>query len=107
MQSINKVILQGIVGNIRIRDFKDTKVANISLATEYCYKKDTEVISETTWHNVVVWQYMTDINLMDLKKGDNVYVEGRIRKMKYINAEGNDVMYIEIIASEFRYAKQE
>ena len=107
MQSINKVVLQGVVGNIRIRDFKDTKVANISLATEFSYKKNAETICETTWHNVVVWQYMTDINLMDLKKGDNVYVEGRIKNVKYTNAEGRDVTYTEINASEFRYAKQE
>lgn len=102
MEHINRIEIQGKVGTIRINNVFDQPVANMSVATEHIYKnREGYVISEITWHNVVVWGEKTTADLTKVEKGTNVRVVGRLRQTKYTDAKGNEKVYYEVIASEF------
>ncbi len=89
MEQLNKIEIRGIIGSVYVKDFTNAKVANISVATNYTYNaKDGSVIVETTWHSVVAWEGGEIHKLEHLKKGDTVYVSGRLRNRKYTTADG-------------------
>ncbi len=82
--SVNKAILVGHVGqDPEITTLNnDIKVANFSLATtERGYKKQdgTEVPDRTEWHNIVAWRGLATLSEKYIKKGTQLYVEGKIR----------------------------
>lgn len=99
MEQLNKIEIQGIVGNVRIQDVADTKVANFSVATNYAYKsKDGGIIIETTWHNVVAWEGNEIQHLDQLKKGTLVHIRGRLRNRRYTAADGAERTVCDIVA---------
>lgn len=89
---LNKVILVGHVGRdpeIRHLD-NNLTVARFSLATSESYKnKSGERITNTDWHNIVVWRGLADIAERFVKKGALICVEGKIRNRSWDDKEGN------------------
>jgi single-strand DNA-binding protein len=100
MSGINKVILVGHLGRdpeIRTLD-TGAKVASFSLATSETYKnKEGQKIDMTEWHNIVVWRGLADIAEKYLKKGNLVYLEGRIKTRSY-EKDGIKKYMTEIVA---------
>ena len=101
MSGVNKVILVGNLGKdpeVRYLD-SGVAVANFSLATTENYKnKEGERVSQTEWHNIVFWRGLAEVAEKYLKKGDSVYVEGKIRTRKWEDKEGNIRYSTEILA---------
>ncbi len=88
---INKVILIGNLGKDPeiIRLESGVKKATFSLATTEVYKNKEGVKTEhTEWHNIVLWRGLAEVAENYLKKGNSVYIEGRIRKRDYEDKEG-------------------
>jgi len=78
-----------------------TKVATIRLATTERYKdKEGNQKEMTEWHNVVLWRGLADITDKYLKKGGQVYIEGRIKTRKWTDQSGADRYSTDIVASE-------
>ena len=103
MEQLNKIEIQGIVGNVRIQDVADSKVANFSVATNYAYKsKDGGIIIETTWHNVVAWEGDSIHGIDQLKKGSSVRVCGRLRNRKYLASDGSERTTCDILAGSLK-----
>ena len=100
--SVNKVILIGNLGkDPDVRHLENgATVANFPIATSENYKdrKTGEKISQTEWHNIVVWRGLADITERYLKKGDKVYIEGKLRTRSWQDQDGNTKYTTEIIA---------
>ncbi len=80
---VNKVILIGNLGKdpeVRHLDNGAT-VANFSIATTESYKdRNTgQRVDQTEWHNIVLWRGLADVAEKYLKKGDSVFIEGKLR----------------------------
>ena len=99
--SVNKAILIGFVGNdpeVRYLD-NGTPVANFRLATSETYtNRSGEKVTQTEWHSVVLWRGLAEITEKYIKKGSQVYVEGRIRTRTWDDRDGNKRYTTEIIA---------
>lgn len=101
MEQLNKVELRGIVGNIRIQQVNDTRIARISVATDYIYEnRSGEKVVETTWHCITAWENKSNISLDEVKRGDGVYIQGRLRNTRYTDAHGVERTITEIIANK-------
>lgn len=102
---INKVILLGNVGmEPEVRVFENgNKIVRFSLATtESIFNPSTSVRSEhTEWHNIIISQRHANFVEMYVKKGAQVYVEGRIRRREW-GEEGNKRYAVEIRADEIK-----
>ena len=100
MAGINKVILVGNLGKdpeVRHLD-SGIAVANFSLATTENYKnKEGERVSQTEWHNIVLWRGLAEVAEKYLKKGANVYIEGKIKTRKWEDKEGTTRYSTEIL----------
>ena len=101
MAGVNKVILIGHLGkDPEVRYLEGgVAVANFSLATSESYKdKQGNRIDQTEWHNIVVWRGLADIAEKFLKKGSQVYVEGRLRTRSWDDKEKVKRYITEIVA---------
>ncbi|MFA4862459.1 MAG: single-stranded DNA-binding protein [Bacteroidales bacterium] len=101
MAGVNRVILIGNLGkDPEIRSLEGgVKVANFSLATTETYKgKNGEKVDQTEWHNVVLWRGLAEVAENYLKKGNSIYVEGKIRTRDWTDKDGNKRYTTEIIA---------
>lgn len=85
MSSINKVVLIGNVGQeVVVKEVGGAKVANFSIACGEKYKdKDGNVVEKTEWVNIVAWQKLAEVIEKYVKKGDQIYIEGRLQTRKY------------------------
>ena len=106
MASVNKVILVGNCGrDPEIRYLPSGgAVANISIATT-SRRKDRnsgEFIEETQWHRVTFFERLAEIVGEYVKKGTQVYVEGRLTYRKYTDKDGIEKTATDIIASEMQ-----
>ena len=103
MSGINKVILIGNLGKdpeVRYLD-NGVAVANISLATTENYKnKEGEKVSQTEWHDVVLWRGLAEVAEKYLKKGASIYIEGKIRTSKWVDKDENNRYKTEIMADK-------
>ena len=101
---VNKVILIGNVGqDPEVRYTGDVnngaKVATVRLATTERYRDRNGNLQEhTEWHNVVVWRNQADVVEKYVKKGSQLYIEGRIRTRSWDDQTGNKRYTTEIIA---------
>ena len=101
MAGVNKVILVGNLGKDPEVKYLDNgvAVANFSLATTENYKnKEGEKVSQTEWHNIVLWRGLAEVAEKYLKKGASVYVEGKIKTRKWEDKDGNTRYNTEILA---------
>lgn len=103
MAGVNKVILVGNLGKdpeVRHLD-NGIAVANFSLATTESYtNKQGERVNQTEWHNIVLWRGLADVAEKYLKKGNSIYVEGKISTRKWEDKEGNTRYSTDIIADK-------
>lgn len=83
MSGVNKVILVGRLGkDPEVRHLENgATVANFSMATSEVYKDRTtgERRETTEWHNVVLWRGLAEVAEKYVKKGDMIYVEGKLK----------------------------
>lgn len=101
--SVNKVILVGNVGkDPEIRYFDNgSAVVNFSLATTergYTAANGTQIPDRTEWHNIVCWRGLAKVAEQFVKKGTQVYIEGKIRTRSYDDQQGIKRYVVEIYA---------
>ncbi|MDD2190936.1 MAG: single-stranded DNA-binding protein [Bacteroidales bacterium] len=103
MAGVNKVILIGNLGkDPDIVVFDGIKKATFSLATNESYKnKDGQKVEQTEWHNIVCWNNIAENAEKVLKKGMQIYLEGKIRSRQWDDKEGNKKYFVDIIADTF------
>lgn len=101
MAGVNKVILIGNLGkDPEVRHLESgVAVAKFSIATTETYKsKDGNKVDHTEWHNIVLWRGLAEISEKYLKKGDKVYIEGRLRTRQWDDKDGIKRYTTEILA---------
>ena len=105
-RGINKVILIGNLGqDPESRTTPGgTTVTNIRIATSESWrdKQTGEMKENTEWHGVVLWNKLGEIAAEYLRKGSQVYIEGRLQTRKWQDKQGNDRYTTEIVASEMQ-----
>ncbi len=105
MASVNKVILIGNLGrDPEVRYMPDGgAITNISIATTENWKdKNGEKQEKTEWHRVAFFGKLAEIAGEYLKKGSQVYVEGRLQTRKWQDKDGNDKYTTEIVADRMQ-----
>lgn len=104
MASVNKVILIGNCGrDPEIRYLPDGKeVANVSLATTTRRKDKAtgEMVDDTQWHRITFYDRLAEIAGEYVKKGKQIYVEGRLKYGKYTDQSGAERSTCDIIATD-------
>lgn len=83
MIQINKVELQGYIGNVRENKINNSYAYDFSVATNMFFGD----VMETTWHTIKMW---SNTQRTDLEKGKAVHVNGYLRSSSYIDNNGND-----------------
>jgi len=105
MASLNKVLLIGNLGKdpeVRYMPNGDA-VANFSIATTESYKdKNGDKQDKTEWHNITMYRKLAEIAGQYLKKGSQVYLEGKIQTRKWQDKEGADRYTTEVICDEMK-----
>lgn len=106
--SVNKVILIGNVGkDPDVRYFDDNSAkANFPLATSergYTMANGTNVPERTEWHNIVCWRGLAQVVEKYVKKGDPLYIEGKIRTRSYDDQNGVKRYITEINAENIEF----
>jgi single-strand DNA-binding protein len=103
--SVNKVILVGRLGRDPETRYTGAgqAVCNFSVATDETFKdRNGERQKRTEWHKIVVWGKQAEIAQKYLKKGSQLYLEGRIQSREWTDKEGQKRTSYEIVASNFR-----
>lgn len=102
--SVNKVILVGNVGADPEVKYLDNGVAvcNIRLATSESYTRNEEKVTQTEWHSIVMWRKLAEIAEKYVKKGAQLYVEGRLRTRTWEDQDGKKRYTTEIFADNFQ-----
>ncbi|HKK80942.1 MAG TPA: single-stranded DNA-binding protein [Prolixibacteraceae bacterium] len=98
--SVNKVILVGNVGkdpDVRYLD-SGVAVANFPFATSETYIKNGEKVTNTEWHNIVAWRGLAEVAEKYIKKGKQLYIDGKIKTRSYEDKEGVKKYITEIFA---------
>ena len=105
--TLTKVMLIGHLGDVVKMHYFDDKncVGRFSLATNenYTNKQTNEKVTNTEWHNIVVRNKAAEICEKYLKKGDKVYIEGRLKTRKWQDDKGNDRYSTEIQCIDFTF----
>ena len=106
MSGLNKVMLIGRLGqdpDVRYTQSGDC-VANLSLATSEKYKdKDGQPQESTEWHRVVLFKRQAELAGEYLRKGSQVYIEGKIQTRKWQDNEGNDRYSTEVRGFQMQF----
>ena len=106
--SLNKAMLIGNVGRdpeVRYLDGQNgnAKVATFTLATTERYRdRNGETRENTEWHNIVAWRNTADVVEKFVRKGTQVYIEGRIRTRSWDDQTGNKRYTTEIIVDNLQ-----
>lgn len=107
MASVNKIILIGNLGNDPQIRVGDHVIANLSLGTSRKWRdKDGNVQQETEWHRVSAFGRLAEIISQYVRKGDPIYIEGRLRTRKYEDKQGIERWTTEIIADQLQLLRQ-
>jgi len=104
-RGVNKVILIGNLGkDPEVKHLESgTVLAKFSLATTEAYKnKNNEKVTNTEWHNIVFFGPQAEIIEKYVKKGDALYIEGRIRTRSYDDKDGNKKYITEILGNNMQ-----
>jgi single-strand DNA-binding protein len=102
-RGLNKVTLIGNLGKDPELKYTNSgvAVATFSLATSDSWKDQEGVMQERTeWHNIVAWRKLAEICGQYLKKGSQVYIEGKIQTRNYLDKEGVKKYITEIVADQ-------
>jgi single-strand DNA-binding protein len=101
MGSLNKAILIGNLGkDPEVRAIPSgAKVANFSIATTESYTdKNGQKVDKTEWHNIVMWRGLAEVAEKYLRKGSQVYIEGRLQTRSWDDQNGQKRYTTEIVA---------
>lgn len=93
MAGVNKVILVGNLGaDPEVKYLEGEKVvANLSLATTEAYKdRSGNRVEQTEWHDLELWDQQAKIAEQYLKKGSQIFVEGKIKSDKWVDENGQN-----------------
>jgi single-strand DNA-binding protein len=105
-RGINKVILIGHLGQDPETRYMPSggAVTNLRLATSEQWKDKTsgDMQERTEWHSVAMFGRLAEIAAEYLRKGSQVYIEGRLRTRKWQDKDGNDRWTTEIVANEMQ-----
>jgi len=105
MSGVNKVILVGNLGSDPTVRFaaNGTAVANFNIATtERFNNKAGEREERTEWHRVVAWGRLAEICQQYLKKGKQVYIEGRLQTRQWEDQQGQKRYTTEVVARDMQ-----
>ena len=104
MAGVNKVILVGYVGrDAEVRYTNSGQaVANFSVATTEITGKDDDRDEVTEWHNIVCWARQAEIAGEYVKKGRQLYIEGRLQTRDWLDPQGVKHYKTEIVARNFQ-----
>lgn len=100
MAGVNKVILIGNLGkDPEVRHLENgAAVANFPIATTESYKdKNGNRQDQTEWHNIVLWRGLAEIAEKYLRKGNQIYIEGKLRSRSWEDKEGNTRYITEVV----------
>ena len=110
--SLNKVMLIGNVGkDPEVRYLENNpqnpganpKMARFPLATSERYRdRNGEQREDTEWHNIIAWRNSADVIERFVRKGSQVYIEGRLRTRKYTDNDGKDRYTTEIVVENIQ-----
>ncbi|ECB1886213.1 single-stranded DNA-binding protein [Salmonella enterica subsp. enterica serovar Mississippi] len=105
-RGVNKVIIMGNVGqdpDVRVMNSGD-QVASLTIATSEVWndKQTGEKKEQTEWHRITFWRKAAEIIAQYVKKGDKLYVEGKLQTRKYTDSNGVEKYATDIIAEDFR-----
>ena len=103
--SVNKVILVGNVGKDPETRYLEggTAVCSFPLATSETYRnRDGEKVTNTEWHNVVLWRGLAEVAEKYVRKGSQLFIEGRIRTRSWDDREGNKRYTTEIVGDNMQ-----
>ena len=102
MAGINKVILVGNLGKDPEMRYTQSgvPVCNFPMATSETYRdrNTNEKITQTEWHNIVIWRKMAETAEKYLHKGSQVYIEGKLRTRSWDDQQGQKHYTTEIVA---------
>ncbi|MES2515098.1 MAG: single-stranded DNA-binding protein [Bacteroidota bacterium] len=104
MAGVNKVILVGNLGKDPELKYLEGNIAraNFSIATsEYHKDKSGNKVEQTEWHNIVVWRSMAESADKLLKKGTQIYLEGKLQTRQWIDKDGNKRNITEVVGESF------
>lgn len=104
MAGVNKVILIGNLGRDPELKYLEGNVAraNFSLATSDSYKdKNGNRVDQTEWHNIVMWRGLAESAEKYLKKGTQVYIEGKLQTRQWNDKDGHKRNTTEIVAESY------
>ena len=105
MRGINKVILVGNLGKDPDVQYLENNVCvtKFSLATSDSYKdKEGNRVDQTEWHNIVLWRGLAEVAEKYLKKGNKIYLEGKIKTRSWDDKETSVKKYAtEIVGDNF------
>ena len=104
--SVNKAILVGNLGKDPELRYTPSgrAVATFSLATNRRWSsQDGQKQEQTTWHNIVAWGRQAEVMKEYLRKGQQVYIEGRIDNRSYDDKEGNKRYISEVVVESFSF----
>ncbi len=102
MHGINKVQLIGNVGREPKTKYLESNVpvTTFSLATSETHRrKDGQRVTSTEWHNIVLWRGLAELAEKYVKKGDPLYIEGKLHTRTWTDRDGNIRRTTEIVAS--------
>ena len=114
--SINKVILLGYAGkDPEVKEVAGTKIANLSLATTekgYTLQNGIQVPDRTEWHSLIFWKGLAEVVEKYVRKGSQIYIEGKIKTRQYEDRTGSKLYVTEIFVDKLellgsRLAQQE
>lgn len=103
MAGVNKVILVGNLGkDPEVRYLENgASVANFSIATSESYKdKNGNRQEQTEWHNVVLWRGLAQIAEKYLRRGSQIYIEGKLRTRSWQDKDGNTRYTTEVVGDQ-------
>ena len=101
--SINKIILIGHVGAKPLSRFtpQGKSTSTFSIATNEIWKdKENKQHEHVEWHNIVVWDKLSDFTNQYLYKGQLIYIEGSLRSRKWSDQEGVKHKIVEVLCSK-------
>ena len=105
--SLNKVMLIGNLGDdIKMHHFEDGGcIGRFPLATNenYTNKQTGEKVTATEWHNIVLRNKAAEICNQYLKKGDKIYIEGKLKTRKWQAEDGQQRYSTEVHVNEFNF----
>jgi single-strand DNA-binding protein len=104
MAGVNKVILIGNLGKDPEIKYLEGNIArvNFSLATSEFHKdKNGNRVEQTEWHNIVLWRSMAESAEKLLKKGMQIYLEGKLQTRQWTDKDNNKRNITEIVGESF------